>query len=113
MANTFKNSAFANVASYATETYSTLYTAPTNTRTIILGLALANKSASAVTVKVQFSDYSAGTSYQMLEDVSIPANTTLEVLAGQKYVLETSDALKIMCSAENSVDAIMGLMEIA
>lgn len=110
MANTFKNAAFSNVS---TGSYDTLYTTPTNTRTIVLGLALANKTASAVTVKVQFSDYSAGTTYQLLEDVSIPANTTLEVLAGQKYVLETSDALKLQCSASNSIDAVMGLMEIA
>ena len=110
MANTFKNAAFSNVS---TGSYDTLYTAPVNTRTIVLGLALANKTASAVTVKVQFSDYSAGTTYQLLEDVSIPANTTLEVLAGQKYVLETSDALKLQCSASNSIDAVMGLMEIA
>ncbi len=110
MANVFKNAAFSNVS---TGSYDTLYTTPTNTRTIILGLALANKTSSAVTIKVQFSDYSAGTTYQLLEDVSIPANTTLEVLAGQKYVLETSDALKLQCSASNSVDAVMGLMEIA
>lgn len=110
MANTFKNAAFSNVS---TGSYDTLYTAPVNTRTIVLGLALANKTASAVTIKVQFSDYSSGTMYQLLEDVNIPANTTLEVLAGQKYVLETSDALKLQCSASNSVDAVMGLMEIA
>ena len=54
MANTFKNAAFSNVS---TGSYDTLYTAPTNTRTIVLGLALVNKTASAVTVKVQFSDY--------------------------------------------------------
>jgi len=110
MANTFKNAAYSNVSSGS---YNILYTAPTNTRTIVLGLALANKTSSAVTVKVQFSDYSAGTTYQLLEDVSIPANTTLEVLAGQKYVLETSDSLNLQCNTGNAVDAVMGLMEIA
>jgi len=110
MANTFKNAAYSNVSSGS---YNTLYTAPTNTRTIILGLALANKTSAEVKVKVQFSDYSAGTTYQLLEDVAIPGNTTLEVLAGQKYVLETSDALKLQADTGTAIDAVMGLMEIA
>lgn len=110
MANTFKNAAYSNVSD---SSYDTLYTTPTNTRTIVLGLALANKTSNTITVKVQFSDYSAGITYQMLEDVSIPANTTLEVLAGQKYVLETSDALKLQCDTATALDAVMGLMEIA
>ena len=41
MANTFKNAALANVNNSA---YDTLYTAPAATQTVILGLAIANKS---------------------------------------------------------------------
>ena len=40
MANTFKNAALANVSN---SSYQTLYTAPANTQTVILGLAIANK----------------------------------------------------------------------
>ena len=79
MANTFKNAALANVSN---SSYQTLYTAPANTQTVILGLAIANKSSSAVTVQVQFRDSSASADFQLLENVSIPANTTLETLAG-------------------------------
>ena len=64
MANTFKNAALANVNHSA---YSTLYTAPSATQVVILGLAIANKASTAVTVKVQFTDSSASTTHQLLD----------------------------------------------
>ena len=49
----------------------------------------------------------------LLNEVTIPANTTLEVLNGQKYVLEASDILKVQASAgPSSLDAVLGLMQI-
>ena len=108
MANTFKNAALADVSD---SSYDTLYTAPSATQTVVLGLAIANKTTSAVTVQVQFDDDSAGTTYQLLEDVSIPANTTLETLAGQKYILEAGDALKVQSGTASALDVVLGLME--
>lgn len=109
MANTFKNAALANVN---TASYDTLYTCPSATTAIVLGVAIANKSAQAVNVTIQYSDSSAVTNHQLLEQVDIPGNTTLEVLAGQKYVLEASDALKVKAGTASSLDVVMGLMEI-
>lgn len=108
MANTFKNAALADVNNSA---YDTLYTAPAGTQTVILGLAIANKTTAAVTVKVQFTDSSASTTHQLLEDVSIPANTTLETLAGQKYILEATDILKVQAGTGSALDVVLGLME--
>ena len=54
----------------------------------------------------------AGTTPLLLNEVTIPANTTLEVFAGQKYVLEASDILKVQASASTSLDAVLGLMQI-
>jgi|TARA_B110000503_G_C7099433_1_gene393116 hypothetical protein len=108
MANTFKNAALANVNN---SSYDTLYTAPSATQTVILGLAIANKTTAAVTVQVQFTDSSASTTHQLLENVSIPANTTLEALAGQKYILEAADALKVQAGTGSALDVVLGLME--
>ena len=108
MANTFKNAALADVNNSA---YDTLYTAPASTQTVILGLAIANKTTNAVTVQVQFTDTSASTSYQLLENVSIPANTTLETLAGQKYILEAADILKVQAGTGSALDVVLGFME--
>ena len=108
MANTFKNAATANVSN---SSYATLYTCPANTQTVVLGLAIANKTTGAVTVQVQFTDTSATANFQLLENVSIPANTTLETLAGQKYILEAGDILKVKAGTGSAIDVVMGLME--
>ena len=108
MANTFKNAALANVSNGS---YATLYTCPSGTQTVVLGLAVANKTTNAVTVQVQFRDTSATADFQLLENVSIPANTTLETLAGQKYILEAGDILKVKAGTGSALDVVMGLME--
>ncbi len=108
MANTFKNAALANVSN---SSYQTLYTAPSATQTVILGLAIANKTTSAVTVQVQFRDSSASADFQLLDGVSIPANTTLETLAGQKYILEAADILKVKAGTGSAIDVVLGFME--
>ena len=110
MANTFKNAFAANVSN---SSYVDLYTVPSSTTTIILGLALCNKTASAVNVTVQMQDTSASNAdFQVLDTVSIPARTTLEVLAGQKYVLETTDVLRVKAGTASAIDATLGFMEI-
>ena len=114
MANTFKNASSKSVNHSAFET---LYTCPAATTAIILGLALTNKTANAVTASVQLIDSSASGSAAdkerlLLNDVSIPANTTLEVLSGQKYVMETTDILKVKAGTTTSLDAVLGLMQI-
>ena len=109
MANTFKNAALANVSNGS---YATLYTCPSGTQTVVLGLAVANKTTNAVSVQVQFTDSSASNAtFQLLENVSIPANTTLETLAGQKYILEAQDILKVKAGTGSAIDVVMGLME--
>ena len=111
MANTFKNAIKSNVTTTGSN-YDTLYTAPAGATSIILGLALANKTTSSVTVKVQVADASGSNPViQLLEDVSIPANTTLEVLGGQKYVLEAGDILKVQAGTGTAIDAFLGVME--
>ena len=108
MANTFKNAALANVSN---SSYQTLYTTPAATQTVILGLAIANKASQAVTVQVQFRDSSASADFQLLENVTIPANTTLETLAGQKYILEAADILKVKAGTGSALDVVLGFME--
>ena len=110
MANTFKNAAVADVTSDSA--YDTLYTAPSSTTSIVLGLSISNKTVNAIPVSVRFNDNSASLNYQLLNEVSIPGNTTLETLAGQKYVLETSDALKVKAGTDSAIDVVLGLMEI-
>tara|TARA_B000000557_G_scaffold75529_1_gene60222 strand:+ start:23 stop:358 length:336 start_codon:yes stop_codon:yes gene_type:complete len=110
MANTFKNAFAANISN---SSFVDLYTVPSATTTIILGLTLCNKTASAVTATVQFQDTSASNAdFQVIDTVSIPARTSLELLSGQKYVLETTDVLRVKAGTGSALDATLGIMEI-
>ena len=87
MANAFKNAFAANVSN---SSYVDLYTVPSSTTTIILGLALCNKTASAVNVTVQMQDTSnSNNDFQVLDTVSIPARTTLEAVSYTHLTLPT------------------------
>ena len=110
MANTFKNAFAANVSN---SRFVDLYTCPSATTTVILGLALCNKTANAVNATVQIQDTSdSNNDFQVLDTVSIPPRTTLDVLSGQKYILETTDVLRVKSGTGSALDAVLGIMEI-
>jgi len=109
MANTFKNASLQNVSN---SSYDTLYTAPAATTTVILGVALCNKSASGIVASLRFTDNSGSTNTMVLNEVNIPGDTTLEVLAGQKYILETGDSLALQAGSASALDVTLGIMEI-
>ena len=115
MANTFKvktNDAMPSSAG----TPLTLYTVPSSTTTIVLGLILCNVDTSQRTVDVQLvsdtSDTETNATVKLLENVPIPAGSSLEVLSGGKVVLQTTDLLKIDCDVAAKIDATLSIMEI-
>lgn len=108
MANVFKNAHLADVDT----TYVELYATPAATTSVVLGLALVNKTQATVLVDVKFRDQGTG-DRMILNQVEIPIGTTLEVLSGQKYILEATDTIEIKCDATNGIDAFMGIMEIS
>ena len=50
--------------------------------------------------------------FQVIDTVSIPGRTSLELLSGQKYVLETTDVLRVKAGTGSALDATLGIMEI-
>ena len=118
MANTFKVVTFAAEPASAGTAY-TMYTTPSSTTTIVLGLVLANIHTTAVTAEVELvSDTSGGgrgatngTSF-LAKDVNIPSGSSLELLSGGKVVLETTDVLKIDCSVADKISGTLSIMEI-
>ena len=115
MANTFKiktNDAMPTSAG----TPLTLYTVPSSTTTIILGLMLCNVDTSQRLVDVHIesdtSDTETNSNVHAIKDAPIPAGSTLEVMAGNKVVLQTTDVLKIDCDVAAKIDATLSIMEI-
>ena len=118
MANTFKVVTFAAEPNAAGTPY-TIYTTPSSTTTVILGLVLANIHTSQVTAEVEIvSDTSGGgreatngTSF-VIKDAPIPVGSSLELLAGNKVILETTDAIRVDCSVADKLSGTLSIMEI-
>jgi|TARA_R100000231_G_C5315803_1_gene161899 hypothetical protein len=115
MANTFK--AKTNAAMPASAgTPLTLYTVPSSTTTVVIGLILCNVHSAAVTADVQLvsdtSDTETNETVFLAKDVDIPAGTSLEVLTGGKVVVQATDIIKIDCSVTAKIDATLSILEI-
>ena len=112
MANTFKLKNNAVMPSSA-GTPDTLYTVPSSTTTIILGLMLCNVHTSQVTASVTVIDSSnSNETSHVIKDIQIPVGSSNEVMAGNKIVLQTTDVIKAKSDASGSIDSILSIMEI-
>ncbi len=109
MANTFKLKT-ATGGSTAANSPITVYTTPASTTTIVIGLTLSNlvTQSIAATVLIENSD---GDNVTFLKNVPLPQGSALEVMAGNKVVLETGDVLKVQSNIANSIDTTLSIME--
>ena len=81
----------------------------------MLGMSICNVSDIAQTVDVRFNNTSGTTDVMktyLVKDLDIPAESTIELFAGQKYVLETTDQIWIRASTADTLDIFIGIMEI-
>jgi|TARA_R100001530_G_C4227997_1_gene131866 hypothetical protein len=113
MPNTFKLATKLNMTtSGGTAQNKTIYTTPSSTRTVIIGMTFANTSGSSITVTVLIEN-SDGDNITFLKGAPIPSGGSLEIMSGNKLILETSDVLKAYASASTSCDCALSYMEIA
>ena len=118
MANTFRVVSH-DVMPASAGTPEDLYTTPSSTTTIVLGLVLANVHTAAVTASVKLvSDTSGGgrtatnTTTFLAKSVPIPVGGSVHILSGNKIVLETGDQIEVDCSVADKVSVTMSIMEI-
>lgn len=115
MANTFKVKTNAAMPASA-GTPLTLYTVPSSTTSIVLGLVLCNVHSSEITADVQLvsdtSDTETNETVLLVKDIPIPVGSSVELLSGGKVVLQTTDVLKIDCDVTAKIDATLSIMEI-
>ena len=114
MANTFKVVTKAGVTSE-----DVIYTVASSTTTVVLGIMLGNTTTSQTTATVTLSSDTsnrAGANNEANQDVElvtnapIPAGSSLELLSGNKIVMETTDILKL--TASGNTDIALSIMEI-
>ena len=104
MANDFKNAQQVGVT-----TVRTVYTAPASKDSIILELDIANTTSSAVTASVELVDTSASTDAYIVKDAPIPTGGSLQVVSGQKVIVEATDLIRV--TASGACDVICSVLE--
>ena len=121
MANTFRMTNEKDVST----TLETLYTVQSSTTTVLLGIMLSNKSSGTIKASVQIVSTSADgsgvsnsgasnaneTTY-LIKDAPINNASSLEIMAGNKIVLQHGDIIKAQSDTSSALDIIISYMEI-
>ena len=120
MANDFKRFPKPNVGTGTGASATAVYTVPagagsTALESIVIGITLANKHTTGITASV-FLDNEDGTNdVYIVKGASIPAGSSLEVMSGNKLVVQNdgsnADVLRVESSRASSLDATITVLE--
>tara|TARA_R110000803_G_scaffold17555_1_gene47321 strand:- start:1555 stop:1881 length:327 start_codon:yes stop_codon:yes gene_type:complete len=107
MANTFTSYANKDVGASA----ATVVTVGAGTQTTVVGMSVANTSASPITASAYFTR--SAVDYYLIKSATVPVGSSLVLVGGdQKVVLIPSDALKVVTSAAASADVVTSVLNI-
>jgi len=120
MANDFKRFAKPSVGTSTGASADAVYTVPAGAgssalESIIIGITLANKTSTGVTASVFLDNEDGSNDVFIVKDATIPAGSSLEVMAGNKIVVQNdgsnADVVRVSCSAGSSLDALITVLE--
>ena len=115
MANTFKVVTKAGVSSA-----DVIYTVASSKTTVVLGLILGNVETTQIKTTVTLTSSTSSRAgnnnednqtVELLTNAPVPAGSSLEILSGNKVVLEDGDSLSVTSTGGN-VDVALSIMEI-
>ena len=107
MANTFTSYANKDVGTSA----ATVVTVAGGTQTTVVGMSVANTSASPITASAYFTR--SAVDYYLIKNATVPVGSSLVLVGGdQKVVLVASDVLKVVTSAAASADVVTSVLNI-
>ena len=127
MANTFRSFSKASIGTTPTTAYQIELDGNTGKTSIVIGIALSNRATTPINVDVQIDRPVVGDTEAPTEDVylakniPIPSGSTLEIMAGQKQIMQIFDTGggtfvgdKIVATSDtaNSLDVIVNALEI-
>ena len=119
MANDFKRFQVSSASTSTGASGSTAYTVPAGSgssalESIVIGITLSNKTATGITGDVYLDGFG-GTDTYIVKGASIPAGSSLEVMAGNKLVVQNdgsnADVLRVEASRAASLDATITVLE--
>lgn len=105
--NTFRSRASADVGA----SFTSVYTVPSNTVAIVIGMNLACVATSSIVADVVI-DKASGADANLIKNIPIPTGSSFEVLSGQKIVLEVGDQVKVRCDTAGGMDVLLSFLEI-
>ena len=120
MANDFKRFAKPNVGTSTGASADAVYTVPAGSgssalESIVIGITLANKHSSGITASVFLDNEDGSNDVYIVKGASIPAGSSLEVMAGNKLVVQNdgsnADVLRVESSRASSLDATITVLE--
>jgi hypothetical protein len=109
MANTFKSVTSGSIGTTLTD----VYTCPAATTTIILGASIANIHTNPIGGSIKLAKSGSGDDVFIVKAAPVPVGSTVEVMSGNKVVLEASDKLQFQSDVSSSMDSILSLLEIS
>ena len=107
MANTFKLKTKASVG----VTTENVYVVPAATTTTVIGITLSNRTGGAINVGVGVTR-ATDDDVNLLKTVPIPQGSSLEVMGGNKLVLEATDSLTAISDVASSLDVLVSILEL-
>ena len=116
MANDFKRFCVPDVGTSNT----TLYTVPAGAsssalETIVIGITMANKTTNGITASIFIDNEDGSNDVFVVKDATIPAGSSLEVMSGNKLVLQNdgsnADNLEGIANVANALDVTVSVLE--
>ena len=120
MANDFKRFAKPSVGTSTGASADAVYTVPAGAgssalESIVIGITLANKTSTGVTASVFLDNEDGSNDVFIVKDATVPAGSSLEVMAGNKLVVQNdgtnADVLRVESSRASSLDATITVLE--
>ena len=117
MANDFKRITTKDVS---ISSNSTIYAVPagagsTALESIVIGITMCNKSSAGITASVFLDNEDGSNDVFIVKDASIPAGSSLEIMSGNKLVVQNdgsnADVLRVESSRASSLDATITVLE--
>ena len=120
MANDFKRFQVNNATTSTGASGDAGYTVPagagsTALESIVIGITLANKHTSGITASVFLDNEDGSNDVYIVKNATIPAGSSLEVMSGNKLVVQNdgsnADVLRVESSRASSLDATITVLE--
>ena len=111
MANTFKVDTKSSVVTDAVSNSTTnVLSAGASATVILLSILISNKTGSSANADV-FLVTNTGDDVYLIRNAPVPAGSSLEIISGNKVIMESSDVLRVRADTASALDVAVSYLE--